>query len=100
MVCVMVVNYCHITPNIVYGCVSHRNVLSIGEHAYLETAFGECDVQEENKGVHSSDYNFGYLHPCYPLHFEKRVPHATKKRGSKLEKRVKDSCTQVGHVEF
>jgi hypothetical protein len=70
MVCVMVVNYCHITPEIVYGCISHRNVLSIGEHAHLETAFGECDMQEANKGLHSLDYNFGYLHPSYQLHFE------------------------------
>jgi len=76
----MVVNYRHITPDIVYDCASHRNVLSIGEHAYLETAFGEGDMQEENKGVHSSDYYFGYLHPCCHLHFEKRVPRATKKR--------------------
>jgi hypothetical protein len=70
MVRVMVVNYRHITPAIMYGCVSHRNVLRIGEHAHLETAFCERDMQEANKGLHSFDYNFGYLHPSPQLHFE------------------------------
>ena len=95
MICVMVVNYCHITPDIVYGCISHRNVLSIGEHAHLETAFNECDMQEANKGSHSLDYNFGYLHPSYRHHFEERMSHAIKTSRSTLEKRVKSSYTQV-----
>ena len=29
MVCVMVVNDCHITPDIVYGRISYQNFLSI-----------------------------------------------------------------------
>jgi hypothetical protein len=95
MVCVMVVNYRHITRDIVYGCVLHRNVLSIGEHAQLETAFGKCDMQEASKGLHSLDYNFGYVHLGHHLHFEERLSHATKKRMSKLEKRVKGRYTQA-----
>ena len=67
MVCVMVVNYCHITANIVYGCVSYRNVLSIGEHVYLEIAFGVCDIQAAKKGLHFLEYHFGFLHPNHHL---------------------------------
>ena len=37
MVCVINVVYYHISPNIVYGSVSHRNVSSVGEHAHLES---------------------------------------------------------------
>jgi hypothetical protein len=82
MVCVMVVNYRHITRDIVYGCVSHRNFLSIGEHAHqVETTFGERDMQEASKDLHSQDYNFGYVHLSHHLHFEERVSHATKKEG-------------------
>jgi len=100
MVCVMVVNYCHITPEIVYGCVSHRNVLSIGKHPHLETAFRECDMQEATRGLHSLNYNIGSLHPGHQLHFEERLSHAINKRMLKLEKRIKSCSSQPEYVEF
>ena len=40
----MVVNYCHITPDIVYGCVLYRDIMSIGEYVRLDAAFGERDM--------------------------------------------------------
>lgn len=102
MVCVMVVNYRHITREIVYGCVSHRNVLSIGEHTHLETAFSECDMWEANKGLHSLGYNFGYLDPSHHLHFQERNQRMSRamNKTSKQEKRVKSSYTQPEYVEF
>jgi len=54
----------------------------------LETAFGKCDMQEANKSLHSLNYIFGYLHPSHHLHFEERVYHTIKNRGSKREERV------------
>ena len=47
-------------------------------------------MKEENKGLHSLDYNFEYLRPSHHLYFEERVCHAIKKecqserRGSKV----------------
>ena len=79
----MVVNY-HITPDIVYGCVLHRYLLSIGEHTHLDAAaFGEFDMQEANKGLHSVDYYFGYPYSTHRLQFEDRLSHAIKERRSK-----------------
>ena len=85
----MVVNYRHTTREIMYGCVSHRNILSIGEHTHLETAFSEGDMREANKGLHSLGYNFGYLDPSHHLHFQERMSRAMNKKMSKREKESK-----------
>jgi hypothetical protein len=100
MACVIVVNYYHIAPNILYGCVSHRKVLSIGEHAHLESSSGECDMQEAKKGLHSLDYHFGYLHPSHHFHFEGWLSYAIKQRRSNGEKRAKSSYNNWGKLSF
>ena len=100
MVCVMVVNYRHITPDIVYGCASYRNILSIGEHVHLDPAFGDCEMQEANKGLHSLDYNAGNLHPNHHLRLEDWLSYAINQRRSKGEKRVKIIYTRLEKFEF
>ena len=85
----MVMNYCHITPNIVYGCVSYHNVLSIGEHMHLVTTFVDYDMQEANKGLHYLD-GYPHLENCNSLYNKEGLSKRTGKGRTR-----KGSYTQI-----